>query len=474
MSVTPRLDLKLKQSLLMTPQLQQAIKLLQMSNLELTEYLKAELEKNPLLETEDETLARVELKEKTQETENQDYDEQHTKEIPLDVDEEYADSVNTWEEKKIHSDHENVLEQTISSKVSFKDHVINQINLAFAGNAERIIALNLLDMLDPSGYLVGELSEIEKMLNCSLQRIEQVLQVLKTFEPTGIFSRSLSECLASQLKEKNRLDPAMQILLDHLALLAARDYQRLQEFCGVESDDLQEMIKEIRALNPKPASIFEHSIIQPVIPDLIMRSKTDGSWTVELNSATLPRVLINNDYLIEINLLTSKKEEKHFINEKIASANWLIKSLQQRANTILKTAAEIVIQQQDFFNKGIAFFKPLTLKDVAAAIEMHESTISRVTTNKYIATPRGVFELKYFFSQSLSGTEGQNLSAEAVKFRIKNLIASENPKKILSDDQIVSILNKEGIDIARRTVAKYREAMKIGSSVQRRKTKQCF
>ncbi|MGD9637870.1 MAG: RNA polymerase factor sigma-54 [Alphaproteobacteria bacterium] len=481
MAVTPRLDLKLKQSLVMTPQLQQAIKLLQMSNLELAEYVTSELEKNPLLETEDETLDRVESKIISEEetiSENPEIEKTQNIETdaPLDIDSDYAESdlsLNNWKEtnSKNYEYGENVLEQTISHTVNFREHILDQINLAFPDNADRIIAVNILDMLDPSGYLFGDVKDIEKKLGCSEGRMNKILAKLKTFEPTGVFCRNLAECLAEQLKEKNKYDPAIAAMLDNLDLVAAKDYNKLQKVCGVDLEDVLQMIKEIKELNPKPASIFEYNIVQTVVPDIIMRTRTDGSWTLELNSGTLPRVLINNDYLVEINSLVKKREEKSFINEKISSANWLIKSLQQRANTILKTATEIVIHQQDFFEYGIEFFKPLTLRDIAEAVEMHESTISRVTTNKYIATPRGVFELKYFFSQALGASSGQSTSSETIKFRIKALIDEENHKKILSDDKIVEILQKEGVDIARRTVTKYREAMKIPSSVQRRRDK---
>jgi RNA polymerase sigma-54 factor len=264
----------------------------------------------------------------------------------------------------------------------------------------------------------------------------------------------------------------MEALLAHLDLVARRDFNGLLKYCGVDSEDLQEMLGELRALDPKPAYRFEGAAAQPVTPDVLMRANPEGGWIVELNPETLPRVLVNNRYYAKVSKAAQSKDEKAFISENFQTASWLVKSLDQRAQTILKVSSELVRQQNAFFERGIQGLRPLILRDIAVAIEMHESTVSRVTSNKYIATPRGIYELKYFFTQAIAGADGGDAhSAEAVRHRIKALIDNEPPKKILSDDAIVDILKKDGIDIARRTVAKYREGMKIPSSVQRRREK---
>ncbi len=291
------------------------------------------------------------------------------------------------------------------------------------------------------------------------------------FDPPGLFARDLRECLAAQLADKNRLDPAMDALLDNLELLARRDLRALMSVCGVDSEDLADMIGEIRALDPKPGAGWDDGPLQQVIPDVLMRALPNGEWLLELNPETMPRVLVNESYHARVSARAGR-EEKSFLGENLSSANWLVKSLQQRANTILKVAAEIVRQQDGFFRQGIGYLRPLILRDVAGAVEMHESTVSRVTANKYIATPRGVFELKYFFTTALAATGGgESHSAEAVRHRIRALVGAEDPEDVLSDDAIVSALRAEGVDIARRTVAKYREALRIPSSVQRKREK---
>jgi RNA polymerase sigma-54 factor len=291
------------------------------------------------------------------------------------------------------------------------------------------------------------------------------------FDPVGLFARDLKECLAVQLAERNRLDPAMQALLDNLDLLAKRENRRLMAVCGVDAEDLAEMIAEIKALDPKPAASWDMTPAQLVVPDLLMRQLPDGAWIIELNPETMPRVLVNERFYAKV-APNAKKEERVFLTERLANANWLVRSLQQRAQTILKVAAEIIRQQDGFLRRGVAHLRPLILRDIAEAVELHESTVSRVTANKYIATPRGTFELKYFFTTAIHGTDGGDAhSAEAVRHRIRSLIDMEAPVDVLSDDAIVSVLRREGVDIARRTVAKYREALRIPNSVQRRREK---
>ena len=295
---------------------------------------------------------------------------------------------------------------------------------------------------------------------------------LQKMDIPGLFARNLSECLALQLKEIDRLDPAMQTLLDNLGLLAVRDISTLVELCGVDAEDIADMFIEIKKLDPKPAQAFENTVMQPIIPDVIMTFSVGSGWIIELNSEALPKVLVNNRYFATISTATQSKEDKRYINDCYQSANWLVKSLHQRATTILKVSSEIVRQQEAFFSKGVQYLRPLVLRDIADAIDMHESTVSRVTSNKFISSPRGIFELKYFFTAAISSSSGdETYSSESVRYRIKSLIDNETIDEILSDDKIVKILKRQGIDVARRTVAKYREAMGLASSIQRRREK---
>jgi RNA polymerase sigma-54 factor len=364
------------------------------------------------------------------------------------------------------------LEQTLSGDLSLRDHLIGQLNVDIADPVDRLIGLALIDTLDAAGYVTGDLEALAEQLNCDPARIEAVLWQVQRFDPPGVFARSLKECLEIQLRERNHLDPAMQAMLDNLDLLAARNVPALLKVCDIDAEDLADMVAEIRTLDPKPALRFDHQVVQTVTPDILMRPQPGGGWLIELNTETLPRVLINQRYFAQVSGEVRGKAEKDYISERFNSANWLVKSLHQRANTILKVATEIVRQQDLFFVKGVQSLRPLILRDIAEAIGMHESTVSRVTTNKFMATPRGVYELKYFFTSSINGADGEaSHSAEAVRFRIKALIDGEPADGILSDDRIVEILKSDGIEIARRTVAKYREAMRIPSSVQRRREK---
>ena len=502
MAATQRLELRQRQSLVMTPQLQQAIKLLQLSNLELAAEVDRELEQNPLLDRDEgandpllespSVDQQAEAADPTSERETPDRDslEQSTAEQlpsssdePLDTDYENVYTGGAaWEgpggEAAFSTrgaapsgDDEFSLEQRLSDSISLRQHLSDQLQVEVSDPIERAIGAALIDQLDHNGYLEGDLGELADQLGCPLERVEAILAAMQGFEPTGIFARSLAECLALQLKERDRYDPAMQALVENLDLLAKGDHARLRKICGVDQEDLSDMIAEIKALDPRPAFSFEGDVAQPVVPDVLMRPDRQGGWIVELNSDTVPRVLVNSDYYAQIAGAVRSKKEREYLNERLQSANWLVKALHQRATTILKVATEIARQQDAFFRKGVEHMKPLTLRDIATEIEMHESTVSRVTSNKYIATPRGTFELKYFFTASIAGANGTAHSAEAVRHRIKLLIDAESSKAILSDDTIVELLRKDGVDIARRTVAKYREAMRIPSSVQRRREK---
>ncbi len=509
MAISQRLDLRQTQALVMTPQLQQAIKLLQLSNMELQEFVLGEIEQNPLLDRPDGDGAegrdgddgragdaegpmaepQVDLPPLRDAVDFAASDRlAPAADAPLDADYgnvwtntdagesgvEGSDGLTNWQTRGGGAgfDDEMSLEQTLTRGPSLRDHLLEQVSVDIKDPGDRLIALALVEMLDDAGYLVGDVEGLAVQFGCPIARVEGVLARLQRFDPPGIFARSLRECLAIQLREKDRLDPAMQALLDNLDLLARRDMPGLIRVCGVDVEDIQGMIAEIRALDPKPALAFEPVVAETVTPDILMRVQPGGGWSIELNAETLPRVLVNQRYHTRLASSARSKKDKEYVAERLQSANWLVKSLHQRATTIMKVATEIVRQQDAFFRHGIEFLRPLILRDIADAIGMHESTVSRVTANKYMSTPRGLFELKYFFTSSIAGSDGQSsFSAEAVRFKIKALIDAETTEEVLSDDRIVEILREGGIDIARRTVAKYREGMKIPSSVQRRREK---
>lgn len=490
MVMAPRLEQRLGQSLVMTPQLQQAIKLLQLSNLELTAFIESELEKNPLLEKDDTPLADTPERENQSDDTTEDVpalddlnlgdpaDVEVTKDFDADMSGQFEDgSITAGAGSSVPADrgiNDSLpgLEETLSETVSLRTHLNTQLGLVIDSPADAVIGACLIDSLDDSGYLTEPLDLIAEGLGADEADVERVLQVVQCFEPTGVFARDLSECLALQLREKNRFDPAMETFIANLDLLAAREFSKLANLCGLDADEIPEMLTEIRELDPKPGLSFSGDTAEVVVPDVLMVPHPKGGWYIELNSDTLPRVLVNTTYHSHVQKQPMSAADKKYMAEQYQSANWLVRALHQRATTILKVSSEIARQQDAFFKKGVKFLKPLVLRDVADVIEMHESTVSRVTSNKYIHTPRGTFELKYFFTSSIAAKDGgEAFSAESVKARLKELVDAEAPKKILSDDKLVKILSDEGFDIARRTVAKYREAMGIGSSVSRRKAK---
>ncbi len=492
MALAPRLDLRQSQSLVITPQLQQAIKLLQLSSVELADYVEQELTDNPLLESDDGFEASVlsesagnsdDRTETTQVVEAVDGQDEAPLDVESAVEERAVDgdwrddggydthSSETWGKGSQGGEMPDI-ERTVAELPDLRSHLVQQLNLTITDPADRFIGSFLIDNLDESGYLRVDLAEAGEQLGTDAGRVARVLARLQRFDPAGIFARDLKECLRLQLEDKNRFDPAMATFIANIELLAARDIKKLQALCGVSLEDIQDMITEVRALDPKPALRFERPVDESIIPDVIMSARPDGAWRVELNSETLPRVLVNRTYFSDISQKKANKAEKEFLAEKLQSANWLVKALNQRAETILKVATELVKQQEMFFKLGVVHLKPLILRDVADAIEMHESTVSRVTTNKFMATPRGIFELKYFFTQSLpSASGGETHSAEAVRHRIKMLIDGEAVSDVLSDDRLVDILREGGVEVARRTVAKYRDSLNIPSSVQRRRDK---
>ncbi len=485
MAIAPKLQLKQGQSLVMTPQLQQAIKLLQLSNIELAAFVDEQLESNPLLErgTGDEN--RREEKVNVSETisSSEMIDVPAAKAADFDVpdhavtpDASAADVGGAVDWSKagsggtFNSSSEYDAVANTAAEISLIDHLTEQLSMLGLTGTEHLIAQHLIDHVDENGYLRASLEGIAENLGVTPQRIQSMVTQLQTFEPTGVFARDLKECLSLQLREKNALDVPMQALLDNLGLLAKHDLSKLMKLCGVGKDELLEYIKRLKNLAPKPGLAFGGDMAAAVAPDVFIREMPNGGWTVELNSDTLPRVLVDNRYYNEVSAIAKDEESKTFMSECHANANWLVKSLDQRARTIMKVASEIVKQQDGFFAYGVDHMRPLNLKTVAEAIDMHESTVSRVTSNKFMSTPRGVFELKYFFTASIPSIgDGEAHSAEAVRHKIKILISEETEGHVKSDDKIVDLLRAQGIDIARRTVAKYRESMGIPSSVERRR-----
>lgn len=479
-SFAHNLDLRQSQNqtLVMTPELQQAIKLLQLNNFELNEFIDEELEKNPLLEKPERETAAENPPEAKPDKDDVDsaFESHDTNDRGGNTDFDggsMAASTGAGGNTSFDT-HENAFENRMAAEKSLRDHLLEQLRVAFTEDRDQMIGTHLIDCLDESGYLREDVPTLCARLGCSQERVDGLLSKMRDFDPTGVFAKDLPDCLAMQLDERGALDAPMQALLDNIALLGSYDLDKLADICGVNDVYLRDMMAELRTLNPKPAALFDHFVAQTAIPDVLMKrlpKNLGGGWRVELNQATLPRVLVNQEYYTQVSQGATRKEDRDYISGHLSSANWLVRALNQRAETILKVAAEIVERQDAFFNYGIEFLTPLTLKDIAEVVDLHESTVSRVTMNKYIGTPRGLFELKFFFTSGLVSESGVIHSSESVKARIKILIDAEDPAKILSDDKIVDILKKDGIDIARRTVAKYREAMHIGSSVQRRKEK---
>ena len=499
MALTQRLEIRQSHALVMTPQLMQAIKLLQLSNLDLAAYVEGELERNPLLERTEEgegerSPAGREVSPDAAPADwmqaDRDQDQSSRPEQPaVDIDDVppgdadaansransegpmgYSEWAGTGAGGRENGDYN--LEAFVSVETTLADHLAEQLALTVSNPARRMIGQYLIDLVDEAGYLNGDLALVAEKLGAPVGEVGAVLAILQGFDPPGICARNLTECLAIQLKESNRFDPAMQALVAHLDLLAKRDLAALRRLCGVGEEDLSDMIGEIRKLNPKPGLAFGSVQMQPIVPDVFVRSGPNGGFAIELNSDTLPKVLVNQTYHAEL-AKTANDKDKSYLADCLQTATWLMRALDQRAKTILKVSTEIVRQQDAFFLHGVQHLRPLNLKTIADAIGMHESTVSRVTANKYMATNRGIFELKYFFTSAIASADGGEAhSAEAVRHRIRQLIDAEAPNYVLSDDTIVVKLREVGIDIARRTVAKYREAMRIASSVQRRREKQ--
>jgi RNA polymerase sigma-54 factor len=491
MSLGPRLDLRQSQSLVMTPQLRQAIQLLQYSNIEATQFIEDELLKNPLLAHPDaaDFVAPVEPAEapvlSPETTDSASFAGSSLlpspAEAPLDID----DNTNSYDPGTVadggfggggeDEDGFSLIDTLSARKPNLRELLEQQARLAFSTRAEYAIASALIAGLDAAGRLADPPEMIAMMIGAPIEQVEEIRARMMRFDPTGLFARDLRECLAVQLAEKNRLDPAMAAMLDHLDLLARRDLRALMEICGVDAADLQDMICEVKRLDPKPGAQYDIEPVQPLIPDVLMRAMPISAsgvadWLLEINPETMPRLLIRRGFHARM-VASASRETRSFLSEHLQGATWLVKALESRAQTILRVSAEIIRRQDGFFRHGISHLRPLTLRDIAAEVELHESTVSRVTSNKSIATPRGIFELKFFFTTALAGSNGETHSAEAVRHRVQALIANEESRYILSDDAVAQILQKEGIDIARRTVAKYREALRIPGSAQRKREK---
>lgn len=498
MALGPRLDLRQSQSLVMTPQLQQAIKLLALSNLEVEAFIGEALDANPLLDVGSEPAVPaadiVEAPEEARRTtlegspvdqligESRAHDDR-----PLDIDASALDrdrdtgdgegaggGGDNWaSELRLGGGEAGPgIEDHAGGAQSLAAHLEAQVG-AVAGDATVAgIARYIIGQLDEAGYLHASVSELAGDLGVSAQDVEEGLALVQSLEPTGVGARTLTECIALQAKEADRYDPCMALLIDNLDLLARGELARLKRMCGVDDEDFADMLAELRNYDPKPGAIYGGEPSAAVTPDVIISPRSDGGWDIALNQATLPRLIVNRGYYVELKGSCADKASRAWLSEKLTDANWLIKALDQRQKTILKVATELVKQQDGFFRYGVSHLKPLTLRAVAEAIGMHESTVSRVTSNKFLNCPRGTFELKYFFSSGVAAAGGEGgASAEAVKAAIRQLIDAEDPKAILSDDALVELLKDKGFELARRTVAKYREAIGLGSSVQRRRQK---
>jgi RNA polymerase sigma-54 factor len=493
MALGPRLDLRQSQSLVMTPQLQQAIKLLAASNLEIETFIAEALEANPLLDTggpaEPGEPERIELAPPPGEDVPADQLMMAgggEGDAPLDlaaVDRDWDTGDGTAPSMRDAEwgaaagggagDFDDMpdWEQLRAAEVTLAEHLDNQIGALASDRHSQAIARHIVGLLDEAGYLTAALDEVAEDLGVELAEAETALALVQSLDPSGVGARNLAECIAIQAREADRYDPCMATLIANLELVARGEVERLKRLCRVDDEDFADMLRELRSYNPRPGLAFAPSDSSSVVPDIIITANSGGGWDIALNEDTLPKLIVNRGYFVELNAGATSKESQGWLKEKLADAHWLIRALDQRQKTILKTAAEIVRQQDGFFRRGVAELRPLTLREVAEKIEMHESTVSRVTSNKYLACARGTFELKYFFTSGVASADGEGASSAAIKARIKALIDAETAKNILSDQQLAEMLQKEGFDLARRTVAKYREAIGLGSSAERRRAK---
>ena len=472
MGLGPSIQIRQSQQLVMTPQLTQAIKLLTLSNLEVEAAIAEEVAKNPLLEVGSSGESDSEPEAESREAPSlmdallpgASEDDR-----PLDYDfNERALETDSFSDVAISSSggEEFDFDRLEACETSLCEHLMAQ--LRGVPGPSGLLAAIIVQQLDENGYLTTPLAEIAEDSGASLRDTQEALAMVQDLDPPGVGARGLAECLALQAKAADRYDPAMARLIDNLELLAKGRMNDLKRICGVDDEDLADMVSELRAYDPKPGSQFNSEGAESINPDVFVRKGRAG-YSVELNGAALPRLLVNRRYYQELRTGPQDKASKAWLSECLASADWLVRALDQRARTIVKVVSEIVKTQQGFFDRGAEALKPLTLRQVAEAIEMHESTISRVTSNKYLLCDRGLYELKFFFRSGVASSdgEGEGASAEAVKSAIRDIV--EREADILSDDAIAALLNQRGFDCARRTVVKYRESLGIGSSIQRRR-----
>ena len=492
MALGPRLDLRQTQSLVMTPQLQQAIKLLAASNLEIETFIAEALEANPLLDTggpadvaEPERIELAPLPGEEATADQLMLAGGGEGDAPLDlaaVDRDWdtgdgeAPSLRDAEwgaASASGGDFDDLpdWEQLRAADVTLTEHLEGQIGALTRDPETAFIARHIIGLLDDAGYLATPLEEIAEDLGVDFNAAETGLALVQSLDPSGVGARNLAECIAIQAREADRYDPCMAALIANLDLVARGEVERLKRLCRVDDEDFADMLRELRSYNPRPGLAFAPSDSTAVVPDILITANAAGGWDIVLNEDTLPKLVVNRAYFVELKAGATSKESQGWLKEKLADAHWLIRALDQRQKTILKTAAEIVKQQDGFFRRGVSELRPLTLREVAEQIEMHESTVSRVTSNKYLWCERGTFELKYFFTSGVASADGEGASSAAIKARIKALIDAETVKNILSDQQLAEMLQKEGFDLARRTVAKYREAIGLGSSAERRRAK---
>lgn len=503
MAITQRLELRQGQSLVMTPQLQQAIKLLQLSQIDLASFIEQELEQNPVLSRDeggesegtpadppppaaDERPAAVDREmasdspyEERSGTIDEGYDNVFGDDSALEratpVAEPFSDlgggGWTTTGGSGSFDEDDRPADARIVAAVSLRDYLSGQLSELGLTPSDRLAAAALIDSLDEAGYLAEPMDDVAGRLGLEDDALEELITRLQGLDPPGVFARTLRECLEIQCREVDRLDPSMAAVLGRLDLVARGDLNALARIAAVDVDEVMEIIKEIRSLNPKPGLAFDTAPIQAVVPDVYVRPTADGGWMIELNATALPRVLIDRRYAARLSAGGSKAD-KTYLSDCMASANWLVKALDQRARTIVRVATSLVEQQDAFLRHGVSHLRPMNLKAIAEEIGMHESTVSRVTANKWVWTPRGLYEMKFFFTTAIASADGGAAhSAEAVRHRIRRLIDGETADGILSDDKLVDVLRREGIEIARRTVAKYREGMGIGSSTERRRHK---
>ena len=481
MALEIRQQLKLSQQLVMTPQLQQAIKLLQLSRMELMDVVREELEENPVLEEgqetpEEKTPAEEELSAETADEQAQEtvQEVEGDRDGMEDIDwktylESYSlggTTADSYEDDEDRPSYENLL----TKKPSLSDHLLWQLNLSRLESQDRAIAGEIIGNIDDDGYLQVSVEELATQVGCDSDHVEQVLAAVQKFDPPGVASRNLQECLLKQLELLEMSEDISAVILrDHLDELENRRYQVIARSLQVPLDEVFGAAKFISTLDPRPGSQYGQEDVHYISPDIFVY-KVSEEYIVVLNDEGLPNLRINSFYRNALSGSAQVDEKAgEYIQEKLRGALWLIKSIHQRQRTIYRVTKSIVKFQRDFFDKGVDHLKPLVLRDVAEDIEMHESTVSRVTTNKYVQTPQGLFELKYFFNSGINTTGGDSVASESVKSKIKEIIANENTRKPYSDQKIVEILLDQGIDIARRTVTKYREMLGVGSSTQRKR-----